>query len=182
MAATLNADSEHRQAIRPAANMREKTQKNLRKQQKLLQSKAGFPTHFFHRCPRDNSVSDSDSSSAPLVDVVKLAASLQRFADDRDWQQFHSPKNLILALTGEVGELCEIFQWMSDADSISAATDPEIGQAVEDELADVLMYLVRLSSVLGIDLNEAVTRKLASNGQKYPVDKAKSNSKKYDRL
>ncbi len=127
-------------------------------------------------------LNDSDSSSAPLVDVVKLAASLQRFADDRDWQQFHSPKNLILALTGEVGELCEIFQWMSDADSLSAATNPEIGQAVEDELADVLMYLVRLSSVLGIDLNEAVTRKLASNGQKYPVDKARSNSKKYDRL
>nr|WP_207195585.1 nucleotide pyrophosphohydrolase [Pseudomonas fluorescens] len=117
-----------------------------------------------------------------MVDVVKLAASLQRFADDRDWQQFHSPKNLILALTGEVGELCEIFQWMSDADSLSAATDPEIGQAVKDELADVLMYLVRLSSVLGVDLNEAVTRKLASNGQKYPVDKARSNSKKYDRL
>lgn len=71
---------------------------------------------------------------------------------------------------------------MSDADSISAAKNPEIGQAVKDELADVLMYLVRLSSVLGIDLNEAVTQKLASNGQKYPVDKARSNSKKYDRL
>lgn len=127
-------------------------------------------------------MSDSDSSFAPLVDVVKLAASLQRFADDRDWQQFHSPKNLILALTGEVGELCEIFQWMSDADSLSVAKDPEIGLAVKDELADVLMYLVRLSSVLGIDLNEAVTRKLASNGQKYPVDKARSSSKKYDRL
>lgn len=156
--------------------------KKLRTQQNLLQSIAGFPTHFHHRCPRDNPVNDSDSSSAPLVDVVKLAASLQRFADDRDWQQFHSPKNLILALTGEVGELCEIFQWMSDADSILAAKNPEIGQAVKDELADVLMYLVRLSSVLGIDLNEAVSQKLASNGQKYPVDKARSNSKKYDRL
>jgi len=99
-----------------------------------------------------------------------------------DWQQLHSPKNLILALTGEVGELCEIFQWMSDADSISAASDPESGQAVKDELADVLMYLARLSSVLGIDLDEAVIQKLASNGQKYPVDKARSNSKKYDRL
>lgn len=132
--------------------------------------------------PRDSPVSDSNSSSAPLVDVVKLAVSLQRFADDRDWHQFHSPKNLILALTGEVGELCEIFQWMSDADSLSAAKSPEMGQAVKDELADVLMYLVRLSSVLGVDLNEAVTRKLASNGQKYPVDKARSNSKKYDRL
>ncbi|MNO72069.1 MazG nucleotide pyrophosphohydrolase domain protein [compost metagenome] len=137
-----------------------------------------FPTADQEIAP----VSDSDGSSAPLIDVVKLAASLQRFADDRDWHQFHSPKNLILALTGEVGELCEIFQWMSDADSISAATDPEIGQAVKDELADVLMYLVRLSSVLGVDLNEAVTQKLASNGQKYPVDKARSNSKKYDRL
>ncbi|EKT4454088.1 nucleotide pyrophosphohydrolase [Pseudomonas putida] len=126
-------------------------------------------------------MSNPDSSSAPLVDVAKLAASLQRFADDRDWQQFHSPKNLILALTGEVGELCEIFQWMNDADSLSAAKDAEIGQAVKDELADVLMYLVRLSDVLGIDLNEAVTQKLASNGEKYPVDKARS-SKKYDRL
>jgi len=127
-------------------------------------------------------VTNPDSSSAPLVDVAKLAASLQRFADDRDWQQFHSPKNLILALTGEVGELCEIFQWMNDADSLSAAKDDEIGQAVKDELADVLMYLVRLSDVLGIDLNEAVTQKLASNGEKYPVNKARNSSKKYDRL
>lgn len=87
-----------------------------------------------------------------------------------------------MALTGEVGELCEIFQWMSEADSACAAEHPETGQAVKDELADVLMYLVRLSSVLGVDLNEAVTRKLALNGQKYPVDKAKSSSKKYDRL
>ena len=71
---------------------------------------------------------------------------------------------------------------MSDADSLSVAKDPEICLAVKDELADVLMYLVRLSSVLGIDLNEAVRRKLASNGQKYPVDQAKSSSKKYNRL
>jgi len=159
-----------------------KSTKNLRKHQKVLQSKAEFPTHFPTDTQEIAPVSDSDISSTPLVDVVKLAASLQQFAENRDWQQFHSPKNLILALTGEVGELCEIFQWMSDADSISAATDPEIGQAVKDELADVLMYLVRLSSVLGIDLNEAVTQKLASNGQKYPVEKARSNSKKYDRL
>lgn len=179
-AQSKNADKEFR---RQTARERENT-KNLLIQRKPLQSKTGFPTPDSapHRYPRDKPVSHSDSSSAPLVDVVKLAASLQRFADDRDWQQFHSPKNLILALTGEVGELCEIFQWMSDADSISSATDPEIGQAIKDELADVLMYLVRLSSVLGIDLNEAVTQKLASNDQKYPVDKARSTSKKYDRL
>ncbi|ROM42861.1 nucleotide pyrophosphohydrolase [Pseudomonas protegens] len=117
-----------------------------------------------------------------LIDTHRLASALQRFADDRDWQQFHSPKNLLLALTGETGELCEIFQWMSEADAKEAAKRPETAQAVKDELADVLMYLVRLSTVLGVDLNEAVTNKLALNGQKYPVDKAKSTSKKYDQL
>jgi NTP pyrophosphatase (non-canonical NTP hydrolase) len=127
-------------------------------------------------------VSKADGTPKQLIDVKNLAASLQRFADDRDWQQFHSPKNLLLALTGEVGELCEVFQWMSEADSVAAAKHPATAQAVKDELADVLMYLVRLSSVLGVDLNEAVTSKLALNDQKYPVDKAKSTSKKYDQL
>ncbi|MBD0705047.1 MAG: nucleotide pyrophosphohydrolase [Pseudomonas rhizophila] len=127
-------------------------------------------------------MSKADGTPKQLIDVKNLAASLQRFADDRDWQQFHSPKNLLLALTGEVGELCEVFQWMSEADSVAAAKHPATAQAVKDELADVLMYLVRLSSVLGVDLNEAVTSKLALNDQKYPVDKAKSTSKKYDQL
>ncbi|MBT2338282.1 MULTISPECIES: nucleotide pyrophosphohydrolase [Pseudomonas] len=124
----------------------------------------------------------ANSTSGQLVDVENLSASLQRFADDRNWQQFHSPKNLLLALTGEVGELCEVFQWMSDADSMAAAKQPSTAQAVKDELADVFMYLVRLSSVLGVDLNEAVSNKLALNGQKYPADKAKNTSKKYDQL
>jgi dCTP diphosphatase len=127
-------------------------------------------------------VSTAVDSPTPLLDISRLADALQRFADDRDWQQFHSPKNLLLALTGETGELCEIFQWMSEADAKDAAKRPETAQAVRDELADVLMYLVRLSSVLGVDLNDAVTSKLALNGQKYPVDKAKSTSKKYDQL
>lgn len=127
-------------------------------------------------------MSTAVDSPDPLLDISRLADALQRFADDRDWQQFHSPKNLLLALTGETGELCEIFQWMSEADAKDAAKRPETAQAVRDELADVLMYLVRLSSVLGVDLNDAVTSKLALNGQKYPVDKAKSTSKKYDQL
>lgn len=127
-------------------------------------------------------MSTAVDSPTPLLDISRLADALQRFADDRDWQQFHSPKNLLLALTGETGELCEIFQWMSEADAKDAAKRPETAQAVRDELADVLMYLVRLSSVLGVDLNDAVTSKLALNGQKYPVDKAKSTSKKYDQL
>ncbi|EJL03804.1 MazG nucleotide pyrophosphohydrolase domain protein [Pseudomonas fluorescens Q2-87] len=127
-------------------------------------------------------MSKADGKPQQLIDVENLATSLQHFADDRDWQQFHSPKNLLLALTGEMGELCEVFQWMSEADSLAAAKNPTTAQSVKDELADVFMYLVRLSSVLGVDLNEAVTNKLALNGQKYPVDKAKSTSKKYDQL
>ncbi len=103
-----------------------------------------------------------------IIDTAALEAALQTFADERDWQKFHSPKNLAMALTGEVGELVELFQWCSEAESMSVATAAETARAVRDELADVLLYLVRLSSVLGVDLNEAVKHKLATNAQKYP--------------
>ncbi|ARV17048.1 hypothetical protein AEP_00082 [Curvibacter sp. AEP1-3] len=103
-----------------------------------------------------------------LIDVSRLEATLQQFADDRDWNQFHSPKNLAMALTGEVGELVEIFQWMTEEQSKLVAEDPKTARGVRDELADVLLYLVRLSSVLGVDLNEAVTVKLSANALKYP--------------
>jgi len=104
-----------------------------------------------------------------LVDVSALEAALQAFADARDWNRFHSPKNLAMALTGEVGELVEIFQWLTEAQSAEAARDPDTAQAVRDELADVLLYLVRLASVLGVDLNEAVSAKLAANALRYPA-------------
>ena len=104
-----------------------------------------------------------------LIDVAALEAALQKFADERDWQQYHSPKNLAMALTGEVGELVEIFQWLTDAQSMEVARDPKTARAVRDEIADVMLFLVRLSSVLGVDLNAAVTTKLASNAQKYPA-------------
>jgi NTP pyrophosphatase (non-canonical NTP hydrolase) len=103
-----------------------------------------------------------------LVDVAALETALQKFADARDWQKYHSPKNLAMALTGEVGELVELFQWSTEAQSWSLAHEPATAQAVRDELADVLLYLVRLSSVLGVDLNAAVVEKLAKNGRKYP--------------
>ena len=102
-----------------------------------------------------------------LIDVAALEAALQKFADERDWQQYHSPKNLAMALTGEVGELVEIFQWLTEEKSKEVARDPSTARAVRDEIADVLLFLVRLSSVLGVDLNEAVTTKLASNAVKY---------------
>lgn len=103
-----------------------------------------------------------------LLDIQALEAALQQFADERNWNQYHSPKNLAMALTGEVGELVEIFQWLTEAESKQVANNPETARAVRDEVADVLLYLVRLSSVLGIDLNEAVTHKMKSNALKYP--------------
>lgn len=120
--------------------------------------------------------------SPALVDTTRLAEALEAFADARNWAQFHSPKNLTMALTGETGELSEIFQWMTEEQSITAAQQPETALAVRDELADVLMYLVRLADVLGVDLNKAVQDKLKRNGEKYPVEKAHNTSKKYDQL
>lgn len=117
-----------------------------------------------------------------LIDTDGAAQALRRFAEERDWQQFHSPKNLAMALSGEVGELTEIFQWMTEADSHAAARSPKTAQAVRDELADVALYLIRLADVLGVDLNAAVANKLASNAAKYPIEAARGVSTKYDQL
>ncbi|MBH9382980.1 nucleotide pyrophosphohydrolase [Pseudomonas aeruginosa] len=122
------------------------------------------------------------SPPSSLVDVGQLAAALERFAAERNWAQFHSPKNLVMALTGEVGELSEIFQWMDEAQAKDAARHPDTAQAVQDELADVLMYLVRLASVLGVDLDAAARQKLEQNNRKYPIEKARNSSKKYDQF
>lgn len=124
----------------------------------------------------------TSTASPQLVDTTRLAQALKQFAADRNWAQFHSPKNLVMALSGEVGELNEIFQWLSEDASKSAAHNPDTAQAVEEELADVLMYLVRLASVLGVDLDAAAQRKLRLNGEKYPVEKARNTAKKYDQL
>ena len=121
----------------------------------------------------------SAEQSAPLIDVTRLAAKLEQFATERDWTQFHSPKNLVMALTGEVGELNEIFQWMSEQASKEAGRDAQTAKAIQDELADVLLYLVRLSSVLGVDLNAAVQQKLEANAKRYPADKVRGSSKKH---
>lgn len=123
-----------------------------------------------------------NAPSSPLVNVEGLAVELDRFAAERDWMQFHSPKNLAMALSAEVGELTEIFQWMSEADSHQAAHRTDTARPVQEEMADVLMYLVRMASVLGVDLDAAVRDKLVSNAAKYPVDRARGSSKKYDAL
>jgi NTP pyrophosphatase (non-canonical NTP hydrolase) len=129
-------------------------------------------------------VSDNNkvSPNTSLINVTALSEALEKFAMDRDWTQFHSPKNLVMALTGEVGELTEIFQWMTERQSFTAGTDPDTAEAVKEELADVQIYLVRLASVLGVDLNEAVRHKLQKNAEKYPADKVRGSSKKYTDL
>jgi len=117
-----------------------------------------------------------------LVNVEPLAQTLESFAQKRDWTQFHSPKNLVMALTGEVGELNELFQWLSEQQSSDLAKDPNSKKRVAEELADVLFYLVRTASVMGIDLNQAAIEKLAMNEQKYPAQKARGSNKKYSEL
>lgn len=123
-----------------------------------------------------------DQPDDRLVNVEALSKFLASFAEERDWAQFHSPKNLVMALSGEVGELNELFQWLTEQQSIDLAKDPERKKRVAEELADVLFYLVRTASVMGIDLNQASIDKLALNEQKYPADKARGSHKKYNEL
>lgn len=109
-----------------------------------------------------------------------LALQLERFAQEREWQPFHSPKNLASALVVEAGELLEHFQWLTEIQSREVSADKR--EAIEAEIADVLLYLVQLSTSLGIDPVSAAQSKLRANALKYPVDKARGNSKKYNEL
>lgn len=109
-----------------------------------------------------------------------LLQSLRRFAAERDWGQFHSPKNLACALSVEAGELLEHFQWMTDAQSRDLT--PEQRARAREELADVFLYLLQLADKLGVDLITAAQQKIEANAQKYPVEKAAGTSKKYTDL
>jgi dCTP diphosphatase len=109
-----------------------------------------------------------------------LTKQLDQFAKDRDWQQFHSPKNLASALVVEAGELLEHFQWLTEDQS--RALSPEKREAVGAEVADVLLYLIQFAAAVGIDPIAAAQAKLELNAQKYPVDLAHGSSKKYDEL
>ena len=115
-----------------------------------------------------------------MTEFEKLRDQLRDFAAARDWDQFHSPKNLAMALAGEAGELLENFQWLTEEQS--RRPSPEVLAAVSEEIADVLLYLVRLSDKLGIDPVEAAHRKMAANAQKYPVEKARGTARKYTEL
>ena len=115
-----------------------------------------------------------------MSELENLREQLRDFAAARDWDQFHSPKNLAMALAGESGELLETFQWLTEEQS--RRPTPEILAAASEEIADVLLYLVRLSDKLGIDPVAAANRKIVANAAKYPADKARGSSKKYTEL
>ncbi len=113
-----------------------------------------------------------------MTDIEKLQKRLQAFADRRDWNQFHSPKNLAMALIVEAGELAEHFQWLTQQESFHLPDDKL--EKVGEELADIFVYLVRLADQLDIDLPAAVDRKIELNEQKYPADLVRGSAKKYN--
>jgi NTP pyrophosphatase (non-canonical NTP hydrolase) len=115
----------------------------------------------------------SESSIAELTTLVRS------FADNRDWQQFHTVRNLVLALVGETGELAAEFQWIGDENIVNALQEADKREAVGSELADVFIYLLRLADVTEIDLAEELKKKIAINEKRYPVDKAKGSAAKY---
>ena len=109
--------------------------------------------------------------------VSALIAELASFADERDWDQYHIPKNLSMALMVESAELLEIFQWLTPEQSRNLSN--EQFAAVDEEIADILIYLLRLSDKLDIDPIDAAVRKIAKNRDKYPADKVRGQAKKY---
>jgi dCTP diphosphatase len=115
-----------------------------------------------------------------MTDLNRLRDALRAFTAARDWQAFHSPKNLAAALSVEAAELLEVFQWMNEADSRDL--DASAKAAASEEIADVLMYLVMIADELGIDPVAAAERKMIANERKYPVEKARGTSRKYDEL
>lgn len=115
-----------------------------------------------------------------MDDLDALRDRLRAFAAERDWDRFHDPKNLAMALTAEAGELLEVFQWLT-TDEVRSEVSPEDKKAASEELADILIYAVRMADVLHIDLVEAAEAKLTLNAERYPVDLSRGNATKYDR-
>jgi NTP pyrophosphatase (non-canonical NTP hydrolase) len=112
--------------------------------------------------------------------LLRLRDALRAFAAERDWDQFHTPKNLATALSVEAAELLEPFQWLTDEQSRQLSAQARA--AVEQEMADVLLYLVRLADKLDVDLGAAARAKIARNAEKYPVDRSRGSSRKYTEL
>jgi dCTP diphosphatase len=117
--------------------------------------------------------------SAPPRDLNELAALLREFAEERDWDQFHTPKNLAMGVAIEAAELMEEFHWLTPEQS--AQLTPQALQAVRHEMADVMVYLVLLADKFGVDLLAAAAEKIAINAEKYPADTVRGKADKYDK-
>ena len=105
-----------------------------------------------------------------MSSIEELTARVRTFVAERDWQQFHTPKNLAMALAGEVGELLAELQWLTPEQSTTVMSDPELGPRVRAEIGDVTIYLVQLADALGLELVPAALDKLDEAGRRYPVE------------
>jgi NTP pyrophosphatase (non-canonical NTP hydrolase) len=112
------------------------------------------------------------------VNIKEVQARLAEFAKERDWEQFHSPKNLSMALAGEVGELLEIFQWLTEEQSRKSSLSEDQLAAATEELADVLIYALRLADRLDIDLDDAIAKKIDKNALRYTVEASRGSAAK----
>tara|TARA_Y100001958_G_C20802466_1_gene265227 strand:- start:145 stop:489 length:345 start_codon:yes stop_codon:yes gene_type:complete len=113
------------------------------------------------------------------MDLEKYKQKIKEFSDDRNWDQYHTPKNLAMALSVEVSELVEIFQWMKQDESKNLSLEDV--QSVKEELADIFIYLIRIADKFDIKLEEAVIEKINKNAEKYPIELAKDNAIKYNK-
>jgi len=111
-----------------------------------------------------------------MTTITELQQKLRTFAKARDWEQFHSPKNLVMALSVEASELLEHFQWLTEAEAQNLSTEQKA--LVAEEMADVLLYLLRLADGLNVDLLDAAEKKMAKNEKRFPVEKVKGSAKK----
>ena len=115
-----------------------------------------------------------------MKEINELQKQLREFATEREWDQFHSPKNLSMALNVEAAELLECFQWLTEKQSSELNADDL--EAVTEEVADVFIYLLKIADKLDIDLIQQTRKKITKNAAKYPIAKAKGNSTKYDKF
>jgi NTP pyrophosphatase (non-canonical NTP hydrolase) len=120
----------------------------------------------------------NDAAPAESKTLADLTAAVRQFAEERDWQPFHTPKNLAMALAGEVGELLAELQWLTPAESVAVLQDPDRGARVRAEIGDVMIYLARLADVLDIDLVDVASAKLADSARRYPVRDARGSAAK----
>lgn len=116
------------------------------------------------------------------LNLKKINEKLDQFVSERDWEKFHSIKNLSMALSVEASELAEIFQWLNEEESNQSGQNPELRRKLQEEIADVFIYLCRIAKKTEINLEEAVFSKIEINEKKYPVEKSKGSSRKYNEL